>query len=108
MQRGIAEFIQRCGGPFPDIANELVDAADARAARIFLDGYGAILARAVEVSPADVERLAPRIAALSDAAGSRFHGPGASLGPFGIGRQSFADPAGVGPRLIPTNAHYGQ
>src|SRR3954453_18384325 len=107
VQRGIAQFTKRRGGPFPNVADELVDAADAGAARILFDGHRALFARAVQVGAADVERFAPRVAALSDAPWSGLDRPGTRLSPFGIGGQSLSNPARIGPSFVPTDADDG-
>ena len=69
---------------------------------------GPWIAGAEQVRPAHVERFAPRIAALGDAARRGFDGPGAGLGPLGVGRQSLADPTRVGPRFEPADADHRQ
>src|SRR5689334_8142125 len=108
MQRRVAELSERCGGPLPNVADQLVDAAHAGASGKLVDGDGAVIAGAMEVSASDVERLTPRVAPLCDATRSGFDRPAAGLGPFGVGGQAFADPARVRPGFKPTDPDDGQ
>ena len=61
---GLVVQHQPVGGPFPDVADQLLHAAHADAAGKLFDGHGATRARAPQVGPAAVHGLAPRIAAL--------------------------------------------
>src|SRR5262245_42960531 len=74
-KRCVGDVRERRGGPFPDIADELVDAADTGAAGELVDGNRRAVAGTVEMRAADVERFAPRVPALGDAAGRGFDRP---------------------------------
>ena len=104
VQCRVGRVRQRRRRPFPDVADELVDAAHAGAAGKFIDRHRRVVTRTIQMSPANVERFAPGITSLRDPARRRFDGPGRRFGPLGVARQSLADPARVGPRFEPTDA----
>ena len=97
---------KRIGRPLPDVADQLLHAADADAAGKLVDAHRAARARAPQVGPAAVHRFAPRIAPLQQRMACERHRPTAGLDPFGVGRQSLAGPARIGRRLVPADAHH--
>src|SRR4051794_17659813 len=65
-QRWVGHGGKWAGRPFPNVADQLVDAAHARAARKFVDRNWRDMSRSVQVGTANIERLAPRISPLGD------------------------------------------
>src|SRR6185369_12105983 len=98
---GAIGWRELAASPFPDVADKLMDAADAHAVGEFMHADDAARSGVPQIGPFTIHRVAPGIAALQ-ARGLREHdGPTAGLDPFGIGGKPFASPTRIGSRFIP-------
>src|SRR4051812_41411918 len=104
VQCRVGRVRQRRRRPFPDVADELMDAAHAGAAGEFIHRHRSAVTRTIQMRPPDIERFAPRITALRDSPRRRLDRPGGRFGPLGIARQLLASPARVGRSFEPTDA----
>src|SRR5262249_40426574 len=96
------------GGPLPSVADQLIKPAYANALCEFINGHHSARTRSPHVGLTPIERISPWVLALHRCAWIERDGPTTGLAPFGIGRQTLANPACIGNRLVPTDTHYGQ